>query len=653
MSLRRHAEPQQVLLGAVVVEPLAEAGAVLERDPQVRVGDVEVQAALLELQLVDHEVVEQADDVGARADRVAGERLLERARAAEPLAALEHEHRLAGAGEVGGGGEAVVAAADDDDVPVLGGELGDRGGQPDLTELLGDGVHWTTSLAMASTTTAPSRWIRTGLHSSSASPSARGGDLGGDVGGVRAAAARRAACDARARCARVGGQRDDRDVVERLDVDAAEADRRAPARRRRVVTAMRSSTPGARHALDKNRGVEGVAASPLCQTACGTPRARRPRRGRRGRAADGGLVAHVGRRDLQRHGPRRALRTPRRPRPHSVQAVRPRPGRRARAAAPSPRAPRASARRRAAAARAAIARRRAASGAARPARRRPRRRCAGRRRPARPPRRTATPTSSSSNSGSVGRDHHRHRADRRAGEDALLDRLPALQRRAGDARRAVVEHQHLADRRVLADDADQVAQRLDLAPDHRRVVERVGDRRGRGQPLAQRRDRGRRERRQRSPTRAASSAPRPESPPEQVRIAGPPRARPRGARTASALASSSRSWTSAAHAAPASSTSARNTRWSPATAPVCAAAAAAPAAEAPTFSTATPTPGIGARGERLAQPRAVAVGLDEQRDRPHAFVAREVSTQSGVVTPPRCRTRSRCAAAARAASRAR
>ena len=37
-------------------------------------------------------------------------------------------------------------------------------------------------------------------------------------------------------------------------------------------------------------------------------------------------------------------------------------------------------------------------------------------------------------------------------------------------------------------------------------------------------------------------------------------------------------------------TSARNTRWSPATAPVCAAAAAPPAADAPALRTATPTP---------------------------------------------------------------
>ena len=109
---------------------------------------MDVEAALLEAELLDHEVVEQADDVGAGADDVVrvGERALERARAAEPLAALEHEHGLAGLGEVGRAGEAVVAAPDDDRVPVAGGELRDGRGQPDLAQLLRDGVHLVTLL---------------------------------------------------------------------------------------------------------------------------------------------------------------------------------------------------------------------------------------------------------------------------------------------------------------------------------------------------------------------------------------------------------------------------------------------------------------------------------------------------------------------------
>ena len=93
--------------------------------------------------------------------------------------------------------------------------------------------------------------------------------------------------------------------------------------------------------------------------------------------------------------------------------------------------------------------------------------------------------------------------------------------------------------------------------------------------------------------------------------------------TASALASSSSSCRSRAWAAPASSTRASNTRWSPATAPVCAAAAVAPAAEVPTLSRATPTSRSAQSGQRLAQPRAVAVGLQVERDRAHPVLERE------------------------------
>ncbi len=100
-----------------------------------------------QVELAHHQLVEQADDVGAGADHEAlvGEGALQRAGAAEPLAALEHEHAAPGPGQVGGGGEAVVAAADDDRVPLARGELAERLRQPQLAELLGDRVHATTS----------------------------------------------------------------------------------------------------------------------------------------------------------------------------------------------------------------------------------------------------------------------------------------------------------------------------------------------------------------------------------------------------------------------------------------------------------------------------------------------------------------------------
>ncbi len=89
------------------------------------------------VELADHEVVEQSDDIGAGADQVAivGERLLEGAGAAELIAALEHEDFASGSRQVSGCREAVVAAADDDRVPFARRQLGDRGGQADPSQL--------------------------------------------------------------------------------------------------------------------------------------------------------------------------------------------------------------------------------------------------------------------------------------------------------------------------------------------------------------------------------------------------------------------------------------------------------------------------------------------------------------------------------------
>ncbi len=142
------AELAQAGVGSLIVEPLAEGGAVLERHPEVRVCDPVAKAAALELELADHELVEQPDHVRARADDEAlvGERTLQRGRPAEALAAFEHEHPAPGAGQVGGGGEPVVTAPDDDRVPVALGELGDRLGKADLAEPGRDLVHAGTRL---------------------------------------------------------------------------------------------------------------------------------------------------------------------------------------------------------------------------------------------------------------------------------------------------------------------------------------------------------------------------------------------------------------------------------------------------------------------------------------------------------------------------
>ena len=112
-------EGVDLLGGAILVEPLRERRAVLERRPLGRVADERSVAVARQLELLDHERMEQADEVRARTDHEAriAERPLERARPTDLITALEHEHRPARAREVSGGGEPVVSAADHDRVP--------------------------------------------------------------------------------------------------------------------------------------------------------------------------------------------------------------------------------------------------------------------------------------------------------------------------------------------------------------------------------------------------------------------------------------------------------------------------------------------------------------------------------------------------------
>ena len=114
-------ERTDLLGGAVLVEPLRERRAVLERGPLGRVAHERPVAVARQRELLDHQRVQQADEVRARADHEAGiaERPFERARAADLIAPLEHEHRPARPREVGGGGESVVTRADNDGVPRL------------------------------------------------------------------------------------------------------------------------------------------------------------------------------------------------------------------------------------------------------------------------------------------------------------------------------------------------------------------------------------------------------------------------------------------------------------------------------------------------------------------------------------------------------
>ena len=377
---------------------------------------------------------------------------------------------------------------------------------------------------MASTTTAPSRWTITGLQLDQA--------RSGSSWQRRRRSARRsrrlgsAPRRRSARSIRLGaaGSGMTRDPVERLGVDAAEADHEHRHDARRAATAMRSSTPGAAiRSTSTSRAAPSRGSDPLSARladarfrrarsrarravarSCGACRA--PRRLTRHRAAEvvpggdgvvlvGGEPA-VGDRDAARAQQRLGLVLGE---PRPVAAPR-RCGRRSRAGA----------RRR--------QRRGQRGGDARC-------RCAGRRprhaRLAELPRRLVV-----EQLGQRRRDHHRHGRDRRAREDRPPRPPPSSPRRAGDARRAVVEHEHVPDRGVSPTRRIEVAQRLDLAPDHRRVVERVGDRGGGGQHArGERAIVSRRERRQREAHAGGLVGPEAESPPEQVRIAVPP---PRG-----------------------------------------------------------------------------------------------------------------------------
>ena len=120
--------------GALPIDEQPHRAAIGQRAPQVGVGHQDPVAVALELELADHQAVEQADDVGAGADQVARvrKRLLQRARSADPLPSLEHQHRAAGSRQIGGSREPVVPPADHDRVPVPGGQLAERGRQPDL-----------------------------------------------------------------------------------------------------------------------------------------------------------------------------------------------------------------------------------------------------------------------------------------------------------------------------------------------------------------------------------------------------------------------------------------------------------------------------------------------------------------------------------------
>ena len=281
---------------------------------------------------------------------------------------------------------------------------------------------------MASTTTAPSRWMSTGLHSSSARPSAAAAICA--AMSARPAGGAPSDCSARSTRGSRAAARSPRRRAARSD--AAEADHE---RRHHAVAARGHDHlhAGRRHALDEHpRGAPWSATSSSTASRRYAVADAGSRAGRaRGRRSL--LWRRSGAGELQRHRAAAARRTPRAPSSSLVdEPALHDAGRRARAAAPWPRARPASAP--VAAAQRARAPRRSPAGApgrraAPPARRRSAGRCAARRRPARPPR--EAPGGRVVEQLGQGRgDHHRHRARGGARLDPLAHRRPALQRRA-------------------------------------------------------------------------------------------------------------------------------------------------------------------------------------------------------------------------------
>src|SRR6266550_8809978 len=108
----------QLAPGFVVIAPGGEVVAVLHR----RDGALEwqdLQPVPREIEIANDLGSEQRDDVGEHRELEAREDLFGDGGAADSRPALEHQHRLLGAREVGGRDEAVVPAADDDRVVAL------------------------------------------------------------------------------------------------------------------------------------------------------------------------------------------------------------------------------------------------------------------------------------------------------------------------------------------------------------------------------------------------------------------------------------------------------------------------------------------------------------------------------------------------------
>ena len=399
---------------------------------------------------------------------------------------------------------------------------------------------------------------------------------------------------------RAGRQRDDRDVVERLRPDPAEPDH------------QRGTTARAGGDEQLEPGLEAIALDQDSASGGASSAASRPWASRSVRSSESRARARRRRSCAARPAPRASAPPAGRARP----APRPRPRRRRRSGPRGTGMPAARNRRFASASPSQLARRwrRGAGRGRRGDLAQPARVAAGlaqrRRAPiaaVRIPAIAGTPRSAncSRRRRRSGRAGSRRRAGRRLRRPApatiprrtaIPAPLPRPRAGSGDGRRGRSSWSIAGSAPTIADDPRQL---LDVAPDQRRVVERVADGRRVGQQLGERVAGAAAERRQRqSRSRSATSAAMPESPAragEHGEAAAAARARPGlGQR----LASSSSSCGSLAHAAPASSTSARKTRWSPATRAGMGGGGARP--RPPTRRPSAPRPRSRARAQRAS-----------------------------------------------------
>ncbi len=511
-------------------------------------------------------------------------------------------------------------------------------GQADLAELLCDRVHGEISLATASTTTAPSLWTRTGLHSTSSRPgrwveagreAGGGGKVGlGEQGGALELHER--LLHARGR----GGQRDDDHVVEHLGERAAEA--------------------------DDERGHDGVAADGDDQLDAGSGHPFHEHGAGRAERAPGGadvglrgevegerpgrgLVPDLGAAQLDRHGPAElgergdgvvlagddaALDDRNLSGPKQVLGLMlGEPAAARRGSVGGGRSPVGAVRSRFARGGGHLAE---AGGVGRRGLQRGR---------------AGEPCAEAADGGDArlgeapggrvveqlrqsGGDEDRDRARGGAVEDAVLDRLPALGGGALEARRVVVEDEHLVDVRVLADEADDVALPFAVAPDQRGVVERVGDR-GRGrEALGERGLGGRRERGEleAEPLRLVRAEPR-----VSPRAGEDPE--PAAARPGAADGERLRELEQVVHVLrPRGAGLARERAEHPVVAGQRAGVGGSRGGadlRRPDLEDRDADARVGARRQRLAQLRAVAGVLDHQRDRPQLRLRREVGEPAG------------------------